>query len=267
VVAYRIDGMQGPRTPSNSQMASAPPRTIAEYIAETRMATNENQHPIAVFDPDGQPVFRNSALASRLSAEQQNQTSDRTWHLAFAAACRIFSEAMAGPGSVSTLIPVRQRLFVVLGSLLRQASGTVYGGTLHITEVTGNVPETSPVQSGSTVSGTVRTDEGNDAYMAWMQRRDEARSRMQRLSPRETEVVARVSAGLPNKSIACELEISVKTIEKHRANAVRKLGVQSTPEMVRIAVLADEIPDAAVPTLTTSATVPREFTSFHTPVN
>jgi DNA-binding CsgD family transcriptional regulator len=62
---------------------------------------------------------------------------------------------------------------------------------------------------------------------------------MQRLSPRESEVVLRVSAGLPNQSIARELEISVKTIEKHRANAVRKLNVRSTPEMVRISVLAD----------------------------
>jgi DNA-binding NarL/FixJ family response regulator len=48
-----------------------------------------------------------------------------------------------------------------------------------------------------------------------------------------------VASGLANKSIALELQISVKTIEKHRANAARKLGINSTAEMVRITVLAD----------------------------
>ena len=52
-------------------------------------------------------------------------------------------------------------------------------------------------------------------------------------------MVQLVANGHANKSIALELEISVKTIEKHRANAARKLGVGSTAEMVRLAVLAD----------------------------
>ena len=52
-------------------------------------------------------------------------------------------------------------------------------------------------------------------------------------------VVQLVSIGLANKAIASELQISVKTIEKHRANATRKLGVGSTAELVRLAVLAD----------------------------
>ena len=53
------------------------------------------------------------------------------------------------------------------------------------------------------------------------------------------QVVQLVSIGLANKSIAIELEISVKTIEKHRANAARKLGVGSSAELVRLTVLAD----------------------------
>ncbi len=212
------------------------------------MTTNEYQHPVAVFDVEGQPVFRNSAMATRLTAEQKSQSSERTWHRAYSAACRVFGEAITNRKSISRLIPVQQRLFVILGSLLRQTSGTVYGGTVHIAEVTGTVPENISVSSGWGASERRVTEEESDAYSAWVQRRDEARTRMQRLSPRETEVVARVSAGLPNKSIACELGISVKTIEKHRANAVRKLGVQSTPEMVRIAVLADSDSQVTVPT-------------------
>jgi DNA-binding CsgD family transcriptional regulator len=77
------------------------------------------------------------------------------------------------------------------------------------------------------------------AYRGWLSRRDSARQQIRRLSRRELQVVQLVSNGHANKSIAMELRISVKTIEKHRANAARKLGVNSTAEMVRLAVLAD----------------------------
>jgi len=77
------------------------------------------------------------------------------------------------------------------------------------------------------------------ACRLWQSRRESARQQIRRLSRRELQVVQLVSNGHANKSIAMELRISVKTIEKHRANAARKLGVSSTAEMVRPAVLAD----------------------------
>jgi DNA-binding NarL/FixJ family response regulator len=77
------------------------------------------------------------------------------------------------------------------------------------------------------------------AFRRWLTRRDAARQQIRRLSRRELQVVHLVADGLGNKSIAVELQISVKTIEKHRANAARKLGINSTAEMVKIAVLAD----------------------------
>ncbi len=77
------------------------------------------------------------------------------------------------------------------------------------------------------------------AFRTWLTRRDAARQQIRRLSRRELQVVQLVANGLANKSIALELQISVKTIEKHRANAARKLGISSTAEMVKIAVLAD----------------------------
>jgi DNA-binding NarL/FixJ family response regulator len=77
------------------------------------------------------------------------------------------------------------------------------------------------------------------AFRNWQSRRDGARQQIRRLSRRELQVVQLVAHGLANKSIALELEISVKTIEKHRANAARKLGVGSAAEMVRLTVLVD----------------------------
>ena len=78
------------------------------------------------------------------------------------------------------------------------------------------------------------------AFRRWQSRRDAARQQICRLSRRELQVVQLVSSGLANKSIALELEISVKTIEKHRANASRKLGVGSMAELVRLTVIADQ---------------------------
>ncbi len=91
------------------------------------------------------------------------------------------------------------------------------------------------------------------AFQSWLTRRDAARSQIRRLSRRELQVVQLVSNGLANKSIALQLEISVKTIEKHRANAARKLGVGSTAEMVRLAVLADHDTSQQLSRLTAAA--------------
>jgi len=93
------------------------------------------------------------------------------------------------------------------------------------------------------------------AFQSWLTRRDAARLQIRRLSRRELQVVQLVSNGLANKSIALQLEISVKTIEKHRANASRKLGVGSTAEMVRLAVLADH--DASQPASRLTAAAPQ----------
>ena len=51
------------------------------------------------------------------------------------------------------------------------------------------------------------------------------------LTEREREVMARVVAGLPNKLIADELAISVRTVEVHRARMFEKMNVRSAVEL------------------------------------
>jgi PAS domain S-box-containing protein len=58
------------------------------------------------------------------------------------------------------------------------------------------------------------------------------------LSPREREVLQGVVAGMANKVIARRMEISEKTVEKHRGNLMKKLHVRSVPDLVRLALLA-----------------------------
>ena len=61
-------------------------------------------------------------------------------------------------------------------------------------------------------------------------------SRLAMLSRREREVMDRVVEGKPNKWIAKELGISVKTVEAHRARMMGKLDVSSVAELVRLSV-------------------------------
>ena len=49
-----------------------------------------------------------------------------------------------------------------------------------------------------------------------------------RLTTREAEVFERIAQGLPNKQIAANLGISIKTVEKHRQRVMRKLGAHET---------------------------------------
>jgi len=61
-------------------------------------------------------------------------------------------------------------------------------------------------------------------------------ARLDLLSERERQVLAAVVAGLPNKTIAYDLDISPRTIEVHRSNVMAKMQARSLPELVRMAI-------------------------------
>jgi DNA-binding NarL/FixJ family response regulator len=56
------------------------------------------------------------------------------------------------------------------------------------------------------------------------------------LTPREREVLQLVAEGMTNSAIAETLSISVKTVEKHRANLMSKLEVNDLPSLIRVAI-------------------------------
>lgn len=56
------------------------------------------------------------------------------------------------------------------------------------------------------------------------------------LSAREDEVLRLVARGHSNKEVAAALEISVKTVETHKANGMAKLGLRSRAALVRFAI-------------------------------
>jgi DNA-binding NarL/FixJ family response regulator len=69
------------------------------------------------------------------------------------------------------------------------------------------------------------------SFLATYQRKDGAQ-----LSPRERVIVQLIAEGHGNKEIGEILNLSVKTIETHRAAAMRKLNLKSTAALVRYAV-------------------------------
>ncbi len=63
------------------------------------------------------------------------------------------------------------------------------------------------------------------------------------VSEREAEVLRLIALGYSNKEIAARLEISVKTVEVHKANAMRKLDMGSRIDIVRYAMLQGWLQD------------------------
>jgi FixJ family two-component response regulator len=62
----------------------------------------------------------------------------------------------------------------------------------------------------------------------------ELHGRLARLTPREREVLALIATGRMNKQIAAELGTAEQTIKQHRGRVMRKLGVRSVADLVRL---------------------------------
>ena len=85
-----------------------------------------------------------------------------------------------------------------------------------------------------------------DAALAdWRARQDtidrhrEAEARLAALTPRERDILDAIAAGLGNKAIARQLELSPRTVEVHRANIMRRAGAGNVAELLRLQFIAE----------------------------
>ncbi len=56
------------------------------------------------------------------------------------------------------------------------------------------------------------------------------------LTDREREVLTWIAQGLSTKEIAARFDISARTVETHRANLMRKLGIKSVARLTQFAI-------------------------------
>jgi RNA polymerase sigma factor (sigma-70 family) len=83
----------------------------------------------------------------------------------------------------------------------------------------------SPGISEKVIEGYLEGKEGSQAVSSW-----------QKLSQREREVLKLIAEGYKNKEIAEDLCISLKTVEKHRANLMKKLDLHNAAVLTIYAV-------------------------------
>jgi FixJ family two-component response regulator len=101
---------------------------------------------------------------------------------------------------------------------------------------------TKPFDDGELTGAVKRALERGEEQLHKRGERREARGRVEKLTPREFEVLRFVVMGLLNKQIAAELHTAEKTIKVHRGRVMQKLGVTSVPDLVRISQRAGVSP-------------------------
>jgi RNA polymerase sigma factor (sigma-70 family) len=83
-------------------------------------------------------------------------------------------------------------------------------------------------------SGNVYLSAGVSQVLSEMLLNERAHSPLDRLSPREREVVQMIVDGLSNREIADRLHTSIKTVEKQKRDAMRKLEVENLASLIRV---------------------------------
>jgi len=96
-----------------------------------------------------------------------------------------------------------------------------------------------PFEPGEIVQAVARALAAPPASYVLSQEGATAAAQLAKLSPREREVFDMIAAGWLGKEIGRKLDLSPRTIEVHRANIMRRLGVRTLPEMVRLALLVE----------------------------
>jgi DNA-binding NarL/FixJ family response regulator len=91
------------------------------------------------------------------------------------------------------------------------------------------------VHAGGTVFSAAATRQLNLGLRQEAERR-EKEDRLGQLTSREREVLKLIVEGRTNKETAAVLGISHRTVETHRENILRKLGVRSVAELTRLAI-------------------------------
>jgi len=152
--------------------------------------------------------------------------------------CLILDVRLPGMGGLDLLEALRRRgatlpvIVVTAFGEVHSAVRAMKGGAIDVME--------KPTRDQVLLDRVQQALELDRRTRATLASRSEAAARYKRLSKRELEVLALIIGGRANKTIAIDLRLSPKTVEAHRAAIMRKLGVHSVAELVRIVMLAQD---------------------------
>ena len=82
----------------------------------------------------------------------------------------------------------------------------------------------------SVLSSSNLQETAKNAYLEYSEKKKE----MEKISNREIQIMGLLTMGLSSKEIGSKLDISPETVEKHRTNIKRKLGVKNTAESINL---------------------------------
>ena len=109
---------------------------------------------------------------------------------------------------------------------VEEVVGAMRGGALDVLGLPLDLKRFASVLAAVAVEG--------ERYTFARRRLADARRRIGKLTPREREVLDRLTIGRSNKAIAREMEISPRTVEVHRASMMNKLGASHPADVVRL---------------------------------
>lgn len=133
----------------------------------------------------------------------------------------------ACPGTAVVIMSMHDDPMHVRAALTRGASGFV---------VKEAAPAELEIALRAAVSGRTYLSPQVSAPQLQVQRPGAAGGDVDRLPPRQREILHALGAGRTTKQIAADLGISVKTVETHRARIMEALGCRNATELLRLAV-------------------------------
>lgn len=140
---------------------------------------------------------------------------------------------MPGGNGLSGISSIRRK-FPDIGIVLLTgvASGTMLNGVL----AAGIKAVILKEGAGDELLTALKMVESGEIYVS-----EEAKLRLDSnpqnsLTKRERQVLSMIASGLKNAEIADSLGVSIKTVDNHRANLMKKLGLHNTAEVVAFAI-------------------------------
>ena len=97
-----------------------------------------------------------------------------------------------------------------------------------------------PVRPGELLREIHAALRQSQGLQAAAERRRQARDRIANLSESELEVLKLVVSGTPNKNMATQMKVAMRTIEKYRRSMFDKLSVDSAAEATQVWMLAHQ---------------------------